>query len=295
MNKRTLAKCAAVCIGLLTSAVHAQFAAGAAAYRPAALHARYVSLQPQLVDNPFRRPFVILSEESSNDAQGELFAVVPFSFSKVSEALASPVDWCDIFSLHLNTKYCKIQPDKEATALLLNVGKKFDQPLSSSFRLTFAWTLAEQQPDYLRVNLKADYGPFSTHDYRISFEAIPLDDGTSFLHFSYAYGYGVVGKIAMLAYFGTTGRSKVGFTVTGKDATGNPQLIEGMRGLIERNTMRYFLAIETFLGAQGTPKPARFEKRINDWFDAIERYPRQLHEMEKAEYLEMKRKEALRQ
>jgi len=43
------------------------------------------------------------------------------------------------------------------------------------------------------------------------------------------------------------------------------------------------------------PPQAQLEKRLRDWFAAVERYPRQLHEMEQGEYLEMKRKEYLRQ
>jgi hypothetical protein len=68
-----------------------------------------------------------------------------------------------------------------------------------------------------------------------------------------------------------------------------------MRGLVERNTMRYYLAIEAFLGALSSPPQARLEKSLHDWFSAIERYPRQLHELEQSEYLDMKRKEYLRQ
>ena len=68
-----------------------------------------------------------------------------------------------------------------------------------------------------------------------------------------------------------------------------------MRGVTERNTMRYYLAIESFLGALATPAPGRVEKSMSDWFTAIERYPRQLHEMERGEYLAMKRMEYARQ
>jgi len=64
---------------------------------------------------------------------------------------------------------------------------------------------------------------------------------------------------------------------------------------MERNTMRYYLAIEAFLGALAVPPPARFEKRIGDWFTATERYPQQLRELDRAEYLDMKRSENLRQ
>jgi hypothetical protein len=104
-----------------------------------------------------------------------------------------------------------------------------------------------------------------------------------------------MGRLAMQVYLATTGRNKVGFTVTGAQAGGQPLLIGGTRGVVERNTMRYYLAIEAFLGALSVPPHARLEKRLRDWFAAAESYPRQLHEMEQREYLDMKRKEHLRQ
>lgn len=259
------------------------------------LLARHDVLHDQLAANPFKRPLVLESTLTSGDVKGDIYAVVPRSFDKVSEALAMPQSWCEILILHLNTKYCRVSRETQGTSLLLNVGKKFDQPLADSFLLTFAWKLAEQKSDYLRAQLSAKSGPLSTHDYQILLEAVPLANGTTFLHLSYAYGFGVTGKIAMMAYFNTAGRNKVGFSVTGTDNDGQPIYVDGMRGLVERNTMRYYLAIESFLGALATPESAQFEKRINDWFNAVERYPRQLHEMEKTEYLVMKRKEYLRQ
>jgi len=104
-----------------------------------------------------------------------------------------------------------------------------------------------------------------------------------------------MGRVAMQVYLGTTGREKVGFTVDGTQADGQPQHIGGMRGVIERNSMRYYLAIEAFLGALSVPPQAQFEKRLRDWFAATERYPRQLREMEQTAYLEMKRREHQRQ
>jgi len=65
--------------------------------------------------------------------------------------------------------------------------------------------------------------------------------------------------------------------------------------VVERNTMRYYLAIESYLGALSAPPQTRLEKRLQDWFAASERYSRQLHEMERGEYLEMKRREYQRQ
>jgi hypothetical protein len=55
--------------------------------------------------------------------------------------------------------------------------------------------------------------------------------------------------------------------------------------------MRYYLAMEAYLGALSSPPQARLEKSLHDWFAAAEAYPRQLHELEQGEYLAMKRKE----
>jgi hypothetical protein len=259
------------------------------------LRARHTALHDQLASNSFNRPLVLESSEGSNAVNGEIFAVVPYAFEMVGNALSAPQGWCEILILHLNTKYCKIVPDGQKTALLMNLGKKFDQPIEESYRLAFAWQLTDQRSDYLRVALTADTGPLSTRDYRITLEAIPLENGSTFLHLSYAYGFGLTGKFAMLAYFSTVGRNKVGFSVVGTEQDGQPTFINGMRGQSERNTMRYYLAIESFLGALTLPASAQFERRIGEWFTAVERYPRQLHEMERAEYLTMKRKEYLRQ
>jgi hypothetical protein len=55
--------------------------------------------------------------------------------------------------------------------------------------------------------------------------------------------------------------------------------------------MRYYLAFEAFLDMQPVPATHRFEACINAVYDLMEQYPRQLHEMEKAEYLDAKRRE----
>ena len=70
------------------------------------------------------------------------------------------------------------------------------------------------------------------------------------------------------------------------------ELLGGVRGLVERNTMRYYLAIVAFMEASRLAPERRLEARLRSWFAAVERYPVQLHEMDQQEYLEMKRVEA---
>jgi hypothetical protein len=197
--------------------------------------------------------------------------------------------------LHLNTKFCRVSTAGPGKVLNVAIGRKFDQPLDKAYPVDFAFRVVADTPDYLTVRLDADTGPLSTRNYRIIFEAIPLESGRTFIHLSYSYAYGLAGRLALQTYLGTVGSSKVGFTVVGMQSDGKPRHVGGLRGVVERNSMRYYLAIEAFLGAMSVSPPARFEKRLHDWFDAVERYPLQLHEMERSDYLEMKRKEHWRQ
>ncbi len=228
---------------------------------------------------------------------GDIHALLDAPFAASATALASPIEWCGIMILHINNKACQVSAGTLGKVLDLWIGPKEAAPLADASRLSLAFHVYTSTPAYLHVGLAAAEGPMGTRDYRIMLEAIPLPDGHTFLHLSYAYGYGLFGEIAMHTYLATVGRDKVGFTLlnprTGNEE-GNPQYIAGMRGLAERNTMRYYLAIESYLGALAVPPAARFEKRIHDWYAATEHFPRQLHEVGQAEYLDMKRNQNLR-
>jgi hypothetical protein len=285
---------AAGCLAAVLLAAHAR-ADDADANRAAGLRAKYAALSGQLGDNQFRKPLHLDSSESAESVSGDVHALVAHPFATVAAALTSPGDWCEILSLHINTKSCRASAGARGSVLVLSIGTKHDQPLAEAHGLELAFQVSARSADYLQVRMNADQGPLSTRDYRLVLEAVPLDGGRTFIHLSYSYGFGMAGRLAMQAYLGTLGRSKVGFTVTGVQADGQPRHIGGIRGVVERNTMRHYLAIEAFLGALSAPPQARLEKRLRDWFAAAAQYPRQLHEMERDEYLDMKRSEHRRQ
>ena len=260
----------------------------------AGLRAKHAELRAQLASSPFRSPVHLDSSESADRVSGSIYAVVQQPFAAASPALAQAEAWCDILLLHLNTKYCRAS-SAQGAVLDVAIGKKHDQPIADAYRVAFAFRAPVVARDYLQVSLTADKGPIGTRDYRIVFEATPLDANRTFIHLDYSYGYGVTSKLAMGVYLGTTGSAKVGFTVVGAESGGQPKYIGGIRGVAERNTMRYYLAIESYLGAQSSPPQARREKSLRDWYHGTERYPRQLHELSETEYLDMKRREFLRQ
>jgi hypothetical protein len=96
----------------------------------------------------------------------------------------------------------------------------------------------------------------------------------------------------MQAYFNTLARGKVGFTVVDRDAQGRPVYVSGLRGGLERNAMRYYASIESYLDSLATPAQQQLERRLRHWYVYTERYPLQLQE--EPGYLDVKRKEAQR-
>jgi hypothetical protein len=267
------------------------FAAG----NSAELREKYASLGESLARNQFQRPIHIDSREASNDLEGDVYAVVDHPFAVVNKALSQPGNWCDVLILHLNTKYCRQAAGGDVPRLTVAVGKKFDQPLKDAHKLDFSWQKVASTSDFLDVRMDSKSGPLGTRDYRIQFSAVPVDSGRTFIHLRYSYGFGMAGRIAMQGYLATAGSSKVGFSVTGQQADGKPAYVGGVRGVLERNVMRYYLAIDAYLDALDAPPDQQFEQRIQAWFTASDRYPRQLREVERNAYLQMKRNEYQRQ
>ena len=258
---------------------------------------QYQAMRERMAANArsaFRSPIVIESTEASGSLKGDIYAIVAHPFAAAAAPLADVGEWCDILTLHLNVKYCRVKEDAGARSIVLFLGRKFFQPLPDAYRLDFAFRVAAARPDYLQLAMSAASGPFGTRDYRLFFEAVPIDAESTFIHFSYAYSYGMLARVGMQAYLATVGGDKVGFTVAGKGRGGEPLYVEGVRGVLERNTMRYYLAIEAYLGALSLPGREQFENRLQRWFSSTELYHRQLYEIDQADYLEMKRREYAR-
>jgi hypothetical protein len=261
----------------------------------AALQGRFAAMKEILENNAFMRPLRMESIEGPKGVGGEIYAIVDHPFAAVGVALSQPSQWCDVLILHLNTKYCRPGADATKPTLRMRIGKKHDQPMEEAYQVDFAFRMIALTASYLQVTLDAGEGPVGTSDYRIVLEAAAAPDGRTLVRLSYSYAFGLAGRLAMQAYLGTAGRDKVGFTVEGAHTDGTPRLVGGTRGVVERNTMRYFLAIDAYLGALATPRPGRMEKSLRDWFAASERHARQLREMEQGEYMTMKRREYSRQ
>lgn len=264
-------------------------------FSAASLLAKYTSLVERLQHNPFQRALTLDSSESATNVKGDIFALLDYPFSAVSAALDAPDNWCDVLILHINTKYCRAETGRDGALLRVSIGKKTPQSVEDAYPLEFFYRTVATTPNYLNIRLDADRGPLDTRDHHIQVQVVPVENGRTFLRLTYSYSYGLAGRLAMKTYLATIGSGKVGFTVSSRQADSQPEYIGGMRGLVERNAMRYFLAIDAYLGASAPSPALRFQQRLQTWFTATERYPRQLHEMDRNTYLDMKRSEYQRQ
>ena len=262
------------------------------------LRDKHTGLMQALANNVYGRPLYLDSLQTGNRVTGNAFAVLNAPFALVSNSLKSPQRVCDLIILHINTKYCRPTLDSSPSTLMVNFGKKTAQPLGDTFALEFAMATSASTPGYLQVQLYAEKGPLGTSGYGIDLAAIPLAGDKTFLHLRYSYGFGLAGKLAMQAYLATAGSSKIGFTqlpAAGVDQATSKAYVGGMRGAVERNTMRYYLAIDAYLLSLAAPPAQQLNTRLEKWFDSTEQFSPQLHETDKASYLAMKKSEVQRQ
>lgn len=208
-----------------------------------ALRKREATLSPKLQDNAIGRPLYLESSEAADRASGDAYAELPHAFGEVAAALSRPEPWCDVLILHFNVKRCA----PTASGVTLYVGGKYEQALEQAYRLDLGYTLLADTPDHLRVRLHADSGPLGTHDYGFEFEATPAAPGRTFIHFRYTVGYGRLASLVLHGYLDTIGRDKVGFSRVAAHDGEAPALVGGERGAVERNAMRYYLAIAAYL------------------------------------------------
>ena len=156
--------------------------------------------------------------------------------------------------------------------------------------MRYRFSITSASTDYLNVRLDAGNGPLGTSDYVLTFEAIPYNESSSIIRFKYSYHFGFMARLALDGYLATIGRHKVGFTVTSYDEDNNPVYIKGLQGIVERNAMRYFLAIQSYLDSPNLGRE-QWENRIKRYNHLATRYERQFIEIREKEYVATKRKE----
>lgn len=235
-------------------------------------------------------PIAITSVFADGLASGVASGPLDFPFADVDMAFRQPAAWCAMLTLHLNVKACTVVDDRTRIWLRLFFGPKDFQSAKNATQMDYEFELEKDAPDQLKVRLHASRGPMGTRDYEITLSVTSQDDLHTLVTLKYQYKMGTRGKLAMQSYLNTIARAKIGFTAS--EQNGGIRYVSGIRGMTERNVMRYYFAIMAHLECLVPPSECTNNLvAASRWFDFTERFPQQLHELSKDDYLRNKRLE----
>jgi hypothetical protein len=228
----------------------------------------------------------IRSEERANGVSGSIYALMDEPFSELSTLLESPQAWCEITIIHQNVKGCLLDgAGSRSDKIRMYSGRMHYAPLSQANWYDYSLEQNVITRDYFRAAIHGPEGPFGTHDYRIVIEAVAAGPDRSLIHLGYSLGYTTLTRWAQKVYFATAGRDRIGFSQSDPD---NDDLVRGLRGMIERNTVRFYLALQTWLEM---PAEDEAQQRFIRWHELTEQHPDQLREQDLETYLDIKQRE----
>ena len=230
----------------------------------------------------------LVSTEQKELLSAEVTSLLPYSYESATAALLDTANWCQFMPLHFNIKACTHEKLPDGEQLTLYSGRKGYQTPQESHPLIYRVEDRQQTGSAFKLRLHANNGPAGTSNYLIEVEALDVPEGV-LMHIRSSYRPSLSSNLLTRTYLSTLGRGKVGFTLDNE--SGDGRYVEGVRALIERNVMRYQLAVESYLATQTLPLKERREAVLTHWFRQNESYPKQLHEMDEVEYLAIKRRE----
>ncbi len=242
-------------------------------------------------------PLSIESAYDGGSTRGAVSGTLDFSYATVRQALREPAGWCALLALHLNVKACIYSQTLKQSALSVYVGEKGFQPAAQATVLHYAFEVEHDDENLLAIRLHAPQGPLGTGNYEMKLRVTPHDADHTLVDFHYRYEMGTRGRLALQGYLSTVGRAKVGFTLLAAKPGVAAGYVSGIRGVTERNVVRYFLAIMAYLEclSPGSPVCADLPAAAARWFDLTARFPLQLFELSREAYLHNKRRELAQQ
>ena len=218
-----------------------------------------------------------------------LMGKIPFKFSDVSAVLAKPGSYCDFLPLLFNVKTCVITELNPVTRIKFYVAGKHYTPPITSYRIHAVFRLVDRTPEKIRVRLESEEDSLGKSGYDVDLVAIPLD-GETLMYLKSRYAPGRVTRMATNTYVNVFARDKPGFTEI-QEPGGKKKLITGFPAVIERSSVRAYLALKAYTLNYHLPPDKRFEACLKTWYDLNQPYKKQLYELERDQYLQIKRRE----
>ncbi len=241
---------------------------------------------------PQGEPLWIKSSARDRESEAHAYTIIAQPYIAIEAQLQKPVQWCEILILHSHIKGCVYSTTQPGhTQLELYFGDKTYQELTDAETAIFAYKL-EHHPDHtLKLQLSASEGPMGSFDLSLSIEITELDPQHSFVHITYVTHQGTMAQLMLNAYLSSLGRNKVGFSPALAGPNTASGKIKGTRGVIERNVVRYLLALLAYLDTSGNSPQQHFINSAENWQRYSQQYTEQLKELNQAVYLKGKLQE----
>jgi len=261
------------------------------------VQARAVEFRQQQLsgDNPL--PFLLNSSFSSELSKARVRTFIRgVALDLFAERLLQPAEWCEFIPLHLNIKACGFTETNQKNVVRFYAGVKDYVTPDDAHLLQLSFD-AKKENDVFSADLFAADGPLDSTNIRFSIRAIDAEgEGGSgvYVEFELSSEPGLTNTLARV-YLATIARKKIGFSIKGETWSGKPKYVGGQRGAIERNLVRYLMAIETYFDTaaqfSGLSPDDLYKQRIDRWYDRTDQYRRQLYELPRTEYISNKLKE----
>src|SRR3569623_479187 len=216
----------------------------AAAYEneQAALLGHYQAYAARPPRNGSGLPLEAQSNASDGMRTADVYSELDQPFAAIAALLADPGRWCEFLPLSFNVKTCIKEQRADNTQLTLYAGRKHYQTPDEAYRLPYRFEVEAYTPGFLKVVLAADHGPFGTRDSRIELTAVSVERRT-FLRVRLSHRSGLMSRLGTQTYLAPLGKDKVGFSVVGRDRDGAPLYVKGVKGMIERHAVHYYLVL----------------------------------------------------
>jgi hypothetical protein len=250
----------------------------------------YHELQEAAQHGPFGLPLQVHSEERPNLVSAEIRGILAHPFETLGATFIQPGSWCDFLSLNPNIKACTFQGSAQEILLTLYIGTRNYRSPEAATQQPYRFLVRTRQAQYAAISLSASEGLLGTKAHQFEFEAAGVA-GKTVVALRSSYEPSALSRLVTAIYLATLGRDKIGFSRQQSDDGAEAGYVRGVQGMIERGVMRYYLALKAFLDTRELPTTRQFEARLTALHDLTELYPAQLRQMEKAEYLDIKRRE----
>ena len=234
-------------------------------------------------------PLYLKTVQKDDVLNVSLLGRIPFKFSDVTDVLAKPASYCNFLPLMFNVKSCVITELNPVTRMKFYVAGKHYSPPITSYRIHALFRLVDRTPEKIRIRLESDEDSLGKSGYDVDLMAIPLD-GQTLLYLKSRYAPGRITRMATYTYIKVFARDKPGFTEI-QEPGGEKKLITGFPAVIERSTVRAYFALKAYMLNIHLPPAKRFDACLNTWYDLNQPYKKQLYELGRDQYLQIKRRE----